>query len=181
MSPSGWARIKEEHDQGHPSAGAGHVTSDSQEPDAAPIINKAEQHPAVQKDPAQMTDSELVEAVATEVVKWYRVKARGNKTRDIWVWATADRDQDRHWDFAADDDWSPVRNWNHWREVEEKIMENEMQYARFLLRVTNNYGVHPVGSKSVFSEGLTRCMAFAKADLRTRCLAALQAVRSQSL
>lgn len=42
--------MKEDHDKGHPSAGAVLSASDSQEPDAAPIINKAAQHPAVQID-----------------------------------------------------------------------------------------------------------------------------------
>lgn len=51
-------------------------------------------------------------------------------------------------------------NWNHWRQVEEKVMEDEERMTRYMCIVCDNWC-------TPLHDGLM------KADLRTRCIAAL--------
>lgn len=80
-----------------------------------------------------MSDTEKVEFLATEIMGWHRVVARGRKLRkDVYIWATQDRDQDKHWDFAEEDDWNPLTSWDHWRQVELRIMQDEGIWGEFM-------------------------------------------------
>jgi hypothetical protein len=71
---------------------------------------------------APMTDEQKI-AYLAEMMGWHKVKARGNGNRDVYIWATRDRDQNIHWDFASEIDWNPLTDWNHWRQVELEMME----------------------------------------------------------
>jgi hypothetical protein len=79
------------------------------------------------------TNEQIIERLATEVMGWHKVKARSNGNRDAYVWATHDRDQNEHWDFAAEIDWNPLTDWNHWRQVEKRVMEDEDLWELFCI------------------------------------------------
>jgi len=101
--------------------------------------------PSEPKDPGTMTDPELVEAVATEVMGWGKGKFMKDGVEQRWSWELG---------------WNPLTDWNNWREVEEKIQGDEALAKVFY---------HPKRWGDVFG--------YIKSDLRTRCIAALQAVR----
>ncbi|UOF79891.1 hypothetical protein [Caudoviricetes sp.] len=64
------------------------------------------------KDPHDMTDQELTEAVAVEVMGWHKVHARQNGYAITWIWASANRDQNEFWDFTEEMSWNPTKDWN---------------------------------------------------------------------
>ena len=69
-------------------------------------------------------EAEQVEWIAVEIMKWHNVQARGHdESSRIWAAAVA-RDQNHYWDFVAEIEWNPLTNWNDWRSVEMKIMED---------------------------------------------------------
>lgn len=116
------------------------------------------------KDPAKMTKAELVEAVAVEVMRWTALKGKMFQDEKKRFHCTNKKCHD------CSCNWNPLTDWNHWREVEEKIMENEPLwhcYVHCLLDATQN----------MWKNTEKRMM---KADLRTRCVAAILAVRSAS-
>lgn len=59
--------------------------------------------------------------------------------------------------WAVDDGWNPLTDWNHWRQVEEKVMENDRllyKYIQFFWNKQEQWG-----------------QKFVKADLPTRAKA----------
>ncbi len=70
-----------------------------------------------------MTDEEIIEALATKVMGWKRT---GN------IWQQKDEMIDSHAIAFADNTyeqegeaaWNPLVDWNHWRQIEEQLMED---------------------------------------------------------
>ena len=111
---------------------------------------------------AKLSDEELVERVAGEVMHYEVSHPNGKLMVNI------------PWDLEGlpegcgvstwTEDWNPLNNWNHWREVEEKIMEDEKTWNSFLLR----FDPRP-HQRSIVKP-------YMKSDLRTRCICALLSV-----
>lgn len=108
------------------------------------------------KTPAQqwdaMTDEEKVSFLATKVMGWevikgayyYYVDPNGEETQTV-------------------DEWNPLTDHNHWREVEEKIMEDRKLLSAFL------------GKIETWSKD--EMHSYLNADLPTRCKAAFLALQ----
>ena len=62
-----------------------------------------------------MSDTEKVEWLATEVMGWKRMPYQ--EVPQEWVCDGKT--------MAICRDWNPLTDWNHWRQVEEKVMEDE--------------------------------------------------------
>jgi len=122
------------------------------------------------KDPAKMTDAELIEAVAKEVRKWRR--HQGAEESGWWGPCRVFSGEGWICDYV---DWNPIFDWNHWREVEEKIMEDDKR-----LRIFLDVLEPKDGEEDEWGGWHAALMAYLKADLRTRCVAAILAVRSAS-
>lgn len=124
-----------------------------------------------------LTDEQIVERLANEVMAWHKdVRDSG---RSMWV--NADNygmgytesyfnQASCSMDFA----WNPLTNWNHWRDVELKVMEDEKLWAEFSL-VIDSYST---GYMKRSDGSLTFNNKYMEADLRTRCLALLAALDS---
>lgn len=132
------------------------------------------------KDPAKMTKAELVEAVAVEVMGWEKrlssyVECRYCKVRDqkSYQWWSQDMEPILYPVWCGK--WNPLTDWNHWREVEEKIMEDDKR-----LRIFLDVLEPKDGEEDEWGGWHAALMAYLKADLRTRCVAAILAVRSAS-
>ena len=72
------------------------------------------------------TEAEQVEWIAVEIMGWKKNQETGYK------WRFADDGTDVYWQWENKDStfgsrkgWNPLTDWNHWRQVEEKIMEDE--------------------------------------------------------
>ncbi len=63
------------------------------------------------------------------------------------------------------EDWNPLTDWNHWRQVEEKVMEDEKLYRYYCFEVSKS-----TGGAGAFA--VDRAIA---ADLDTRCDALIAA------
>ncbi len=109
---------------------------------------------------SELTAQEQIEYLATKVMRWHKVKARG-RGAGVYIWATQDRDQDKHWDFAEEIYWNPLTDWNHWRQVEEKVMET----AELKWRMIEN--IHPDDRQWLYF--------YMQADLPTRVSALISA------
>lgn len=68
-----------------------------------------------------LEDSEIIERLAVKVMGWKRVDALD--PRDEWCWVFREVNTCRDI-FKAYKDWNPLKDWNHWREVEERLMED---------------------------------------------------------
>lgn len=80
-----------------------------------------------------MTDQQKIEWLAVKVMGWRRIQTdRG------FDWC-----DERH--IKADGKyWNPLTDWNHWRQVEEKVMEDDRlmkRYGTSLRREMENVGM----------------------------------------
>jgi len=74
-------------------------------------------------------NAKQVEWIAVKIMNWHNVQARGHdESSRIWA-AAVYRDQNHYWDFVAEIEWNPIRDWNDFRSVELKIMEDEKMIA----------------------------------------------------
>ena len=121
------------------------------------------------KDPAKMTKAELVSAVAVEVMRWTALKGKMFQDEKKRFHCTNKKCHD------CSCNWNPLTDWNHWREVEEKIMEDDKR-----LRIFLDVLEPKDGEEDEWGGWHAALMAYLKADLRTRCVAAILAVRSAS-
>ena len=142
-------------------------------------------------DLQRLTDAEIVEKVAVEVMGWEKVivdyhelkpkkgfvlgkdgqsymtpsNAKWEDVIDSCEWndhSVGDYWIDLKTKALVDESsglWNPLTNWNHWRQVEERIMESEELSMRYTVKLGNLLPGHLQW----------------KAELRTRCLAALLA------
>lgn len=86
------------------------------------------------------TVEQRTEWLATVIMRWFRVKARG-RGAGVFIWATQDRDQNHHWDFAEEIDWNPLSSWDDWRRVEERVMEDEELWEKFADRFPGDFPI----------------------------------------
>ena len=143
--------------------------------------------------PERMTDSELIEALAVDVMGWTRRtcknKHHGGYNWECFVenwsqkvedeagcpfWIRGERVEVLEKYNGGRDTWHPLTDWNHWRQVEKKIMSNygmryEFESALYWLS----------GKQERDPDGLTVEM-YMRSDLRTRCIAALKSSRATS-
>lgn len=116
-----------------------------------------------------LSDEQIIERIAVEVMGWHKVEARGNGNMGK-IWATHDRDQNKHWDYAEDIRWDPTSDWNDFRAVEEKVMEDDFLFRAICTNV--------VLEKGIKHSGFGATDMYVIADLPTRCRALLAALDS---
>ena len=102
------------------------------------------------KAPAEMSDTELVKAVAVEVMDWELTEVHDQNFIS---------GETRTWLMKGDTHWNPLTSWDAWRQVEEKILSIPALYH-------------------VYLDQWEDLCDYIESDLRTRCVAALQAIRS---
>jgi len=107
----------------------------------------------------ELTDQQLISEVATHVMGWKMEEGS---------WFDMKRPEN-HWWVSDCRDWNPLTDWNHWREVEEKLMERTSVFWRFVDEILKIGNRGPNYYPPEFNS-----------DLRTRCLAALAAVSPQT-
>jgi hypothetical protein len=111
-----------------------------------------------------LTDDQIIEKVAMEVMGWKK------KSDEYWIDAKRNvmypiKDILWHGD-GLEEGWNPLTSWDHWRQVEEKLLDGPWE-----LFVTEL-----VPACSVDTDWAMH--AYAATDLRSRCLAAIEAVAS---
>ena len=99
------------------------------------------------------SDSAIVERLAVEVMGW----VKGFEDDGRLYWSTGEN--------AMQDTWNPLTDWNHWRQVEEKVMG--MQFDHLFFRLITMRGRN--------SNGFVN---YIESDLPTRCRALLAALDS---
>lgn len=89
-----------------------------------------------------MTDTERIQRLATEVMGWHEGKARHCGVCRWW-WDEAEENY-MGAKYARCDDydevWNPLTDWNHWRQVEEKVMEDETLFFEFSVVLADSFG-----------------------------------------
>lgn len=115
-----------------------------------------------------LNDEQKVEFLATKVMGWHSKKLKGC---DCEYWhrsdgacvcgAKSDYACDMHDCF-----WNPLTDWNHWRQVEEKIMEDDKDGMKLFAIV--NYAAAPKGLNSWHTRN-SAWWNYCKADLPARC------------
>lgn len=118
-------------------------------------------------DAAALTDEQIVERLA-EFMGW-RLNEHG-------MYDTGRKGNKRWLDARY---WKPLRNWNHWRAVEEKIMKHDKLYGTYLLPGVMKACMGQ-RTRHLTTAEYIGFMAFdyVEADLRTRCLALLASLSS---
>lgn len=92
----------------------------------------------------EMSEEEKVSWIATEVMGWTQ-----------WPWL---HDHDEEWKV-----WNPLTDWNHWRQVEEKVMVMKSPlWGKYLITLEGNNGFD----------------FHMRADLPTRCQSLFLAYKS---
>ncbi len=117
-------------------------------------------------DLQKLSDEEIVTRLATDVMGWEKQKdGRWQDREGIPLFVT--------WQntavFFTLPLWNPLVSWDAWRQVEEKLMEDEEMFAQFVVNVIGH---------TTFSWNAV--LEYQKADLRTRALAVLHAKDSHS-
>lgn len=124
-----------------------------------------------------MTDTELDQAIGIEIFGWEKYNSGiwlAGKNSRAYSLSMAELGWDIKSDGLFDEVFSPTNDWNHWRQVEEKIMQDERMTTAF----TNILTDHLPEDTPLLVGFETMWKTYAGLDLRTRCLAALSAVRS---
>lgn len=96
---------------------------------------------------------QITERLALDVMKW-------EQDGEFWI---IYRDEDGRNARLEKSQFRPLVSWNSWREVEEKIMSDTALWSRFCRHW------HRLDKDNALGE-------YMKADLRSRCLVALQSV-----
>lgn len=118
-----------------------------------------------------MTPTEQIEYLATKVMGWHEGKARRCGVCRWW-W---DESEENYMGarYARCDDydevWNPLTDWNHWRQVEEKVMEDEKLWRRFILKLVTATDTQFISNPEIVIKEIT------KADLPTRVSALIAA------
>ncbi len=96
-----------------------------------------------------LSEQEQIEFLATRVMRWTRTIHC-----NLGEWITENDD-----DFVKD--WNPLTDWNHWRKVEERVMEdNELKWEMI---------------KRIHHDDRQWLYFYMLADLPTRCQALIAA------
>lgn len=111
-----------------------------------------------------MTNQELVNRLAMEVMSW--VEEDG-----AWIGANGEPMAKTRIGGYEGQYWNPLTDWNHWRQVEKRVLENEDLFGAFKRSFMDSDTVHPY----LLNDNIYLYM---KADLPTRCRALLTALDS---
>lgn len=112
-----------------------------------------------------MPDTEKVEWLATEVMGWH--KATIQKTERSFYWF-----EEKMMSPVAMPYWNPLTDWNHWRQVEEKVMQNPDRFKAFVKQL------EIVCEPSMQQSSWTIARLYVRADLPTRARALYLAYQS---
>ena len=135
-----------------------------------------------------MTHEQKVEWLATKVMGWRRGKPdeHGYLFEDEDAWYEPDEDEPSYSADGCDRTdgmtaWRPMTDWNHWRQVEEKVMEDDDVFAHHMAKVIVLQWQKENGNTISISSrrgGVTfrRTLSLMRADLPTRCKALYLAV-----
>lgn len=137
------------------------------------------------------TQAEKIERLATEVMGWHYEEGHPLDVRHkIIFWRDSvglvNRVNGKHLvkERMSDKDdrcciWNPLTDWNHWRQVEEKVMRNPDLWATFIMRLWKNKPASLPNTELTSYEddmlGVATCM---NTDLPTRVDALLAALDS---
>ena len=105
-------------------------------------------------DNSGLTDEQIIEALATKVMGW--------RIEDLKFACSKDGGGRI---FSKTYYWNPLTNWNHWRQVEEKVMEDEQLWRRFV-------------SSFCYEQAEPSVEEYMVTDRPTRCRALLAALSS---
>jgi len=124
------------------------------------------------KLPADMSDEELIEAVAVEVMEWKQNTERwpdySGEMSDVWK-------DDAGQQYVIKHKWNPLTDWNHTMEVVQKMENNGWQ---FWMTTFHSDTGHMYLTKVVFGKDEQESNIENLDKQRAICLAALTAVRS---
>jgi len=114
------------------------------------------------KELQALSDEELISKIATEVMGWKRGPHPDGITARAQWWYVDGIAIRPAYSIKREGQWNPLTDWNHWRQVEEKVMADRELLFKFF-------------NSTAFNQSLGH---YLKADLRTRCLALLAALLS---
>lgn len=120
----------------------------------------------------QLSETAIIERLATEVMGWEKCGAWPN---EHWCKFSGWKDGARNSEYIYPSAWNPLKSWDAWRQVEEKVMEDDKLLAKFILQFFHGFPMGELTARVAFN-----CFEhYMKADLRTRCRALLVALDSQ--
>ena len=103
-----------------------------------------------------MDNSEIIERLAIEVMGWRKDNDYGDEPEDYWTDGFISHGR-------VEDGWNPLTDWNHWRQIEQKLTDGSMENIELWAK--------SLGDKYSLYE-------YMEADLPTRCSALLAALDS---
>lgn len=77
-----------------------------------------------------LSNEELVEKVAVEVMAWEKRKSRDPRYPFHWGLPLSDQEE---WTFTAEDQWNPLKDWNHTMEVVERMQGHGYSFTIYLV------------------------------------------------
>jgi hypothetical protein len=103
--------------------GCPHVCKDGEQLLTNPVCPCECHRPKQEEDPKT-----IIERLATEVMGWLPVRDSEILVREN-LFATNPQEPSHEWDYVVN--WNPITDWNHWRQVELKVMEDIVLSALF--------------------------------------------------
>lgn len=118
-----------------------------------------------------LSAQEQIEYIATKIMGWRRED-------NAWFDATTNDFQGLvESDYR--EDFRPLTDWNHWRQVEEKLMEDAMLFARFIQQAWCNKPKNiPDTKETIHPKSMRAIGCIMNTDLPTRCQALIAAHQS---
>lgn len=126
-----------------------------------------------QQQPSALSDEKIIECLATEVMGWKKHSYTWKYIEDGKVQSCKSCGSQEHtghnykWLLDREEiersGWNPLTDWNHWRQVEEKVIETEWAWSQ-LVDYFRRWGGGWIG--------------YMKADLPTRCRSLIAALDS---
>ncbi len=106
-----------------------------------------------------MTEQESIEYLA-RFMGWREIK-NWKEDGDIYQWEAY---EDGGWGIIEDRHWNPLTDWNHWRQVEEKVMEDQELKNEYISKLIEEVECSTAGACD-----------YMKAELATRISALISA------
>lgn len=75
----------------------------------------------------------MIEWLATKVMGWKKKPLPRSLSRTNWWWQGEVPTEFTAFGYRNKLDWNPLADWNHWRQVEEKVMENQALFMDWML------------------------------------------------
>ena len=79
-------------------------------------------------------DTKIIERIAT-FMGWDWSTDESTDDEDITLYFTRGRNDTIH---VKAENWNPLQDWNHWRQVEERIMESPIILSKFLQNLSTD-------------------------------------------